>query len=145
MLRRLLAVVVVLSTATGLQLSPVVSQPAVTKKVELLMFEEPGCPWCRRWRAEVGPGYPHSTEGKRAPLRTLELGTALPAGIVLATPIRFSPTFVLVSDGREVGRINGYPGADFFWPMLGDLLKKLGPETRQQSLLGPLPNVGEAR
>lgn len=95
---------------------------------QLLMFEEPGCPWCRKWRQEVGPGYPHSPEGKRAPLRTIDLTRPLPPGVTLAKPVRASPTFVLVEDGQEVGRIVGYPGPDFFWPMLDDLIAKLAPE-----------------
>ena len=92
---------------------------------ELLMFEEAGCPWCKRWHAEVGPGYPKSTEGQRAPLRQIMLEGPKPAGIVLAAPVSFSPTFVLVEQGREVGRITGYPGADFFWGMLAELIQKL--------------------
>ncbi len=40
---------------------------------ELVMFESPGCPWCARWHAEVGPGYGRSDEGKRAPLRIAQL------------------------------------------------------------------------
>ena len=101
------------------------STAAAAQAVELIMFEETGCPWCRRWDAEVGVGYPHSSEGRRAPLRRLQIGSPLPAGIELARPVRASPTFVLVKGGREVGRITGYPGADFFWPMLDDLLRKL--------------------
>jgi len=32
---------------------------------------------------------------------------------------------MLVQSGREVGRITGYPGADFFGGKLGELLSKL--------------------
>jgi hypothetical protein len=91
---------------------------------ELLMFEEPGCPWCKRWEAEVGIGYPRSAEGQRAPVRRLPLGKP-PGSVQLQTPVTMSPTFVLVDDGREVGRITGYPGADFFWALLGELVAKL--------------------
>lgn len=91
---------------------------------ELLMFELPGCPWCERWDAEVGPAYRHSSEGRRAPLRRLGMRER-PAGLVLAGPITHSPTFVLVDQGREVGRIVGYPGADFFWGLLGELIGRL--------------------
>lgn len=93
---------------------------------ELLMFESPGCPWCAQWRAEVGPGYPKSDEGKRAPLRVLPLAQASSAGVQFAGPVVMSPTFVLVDDGREVGRIVGYPGADFFWGLLSQMIAKLG-------------------
>jgi hypothetical protein len=32
-----------------------------------------------------------------------------------------------VENGKEVGRIRGYPGEDFFWGLLQLLLKKLPP------------------
>ena len=95
---------------------------------ELLMFEEKGCPWCLRWKQEVGVGYPKSPEGQRAPVRMLDLHTGIPAGVKLDLPVRVSPTFVLVDDdGREVGRITGYPGADFFWGLFDGIVKKLPP------------------
>lgn len=101
------------------------AQEAAPRRVELLMFEEPGCPWCRRWRAEVGPGYAASDEGRRAPVRSIALHGPPPAGIKLAGRVTHSPTFVLVEDGREVGRIVGYPGEDFFWGLLEGLMRKL--------------------
>jgi hypothetical protein len=36
-----------------------------------------------------------------------------------------TPQFVLVANGREIGRIRGYPGEDHFWGLLGVLIKKL--------------------
>jgi hypothetical protein len=36
-----------------------------------------------------------------------------------------TPLFVLVDQGREIGRIRGYPGEDHFWGLLGVLMKKL--------------------
>ena len=118
--RRRLIVLAAVMAVTGPVL-PVVA----AARVELLMFDDPGCPWCRRWRAEVGQGYANSPEGKRAPLRTVLLRDGRPAGIVLSGAIRASPTFVLVQDGREVGRITGYGGPDFFWAMLSEMMKKL--------------------
>ncbi len=92
---------------------------------ELLMFEDRGCPWCERWRREVGVAYPNTAEGRRAPLRRVDLRQARASGVELALPITVSPTFVLAENGREVGRITGYPGADFFWGLLAELLAKL--------------------
>jgi hypothetical protein len=91
---------------------------------ELIMFDSAGCPWCERWTAEVGPGYAKSSEGRRAPLRRVAFGTKL-AGVALSKPVNATPTFVLVDQGREVGRITGYPGPDFFWGMLAELLAKV--------------------
>ena len=56
------------------------------------------------------------------------VGAPLRAGeeVVLA-PIRYTPTFVLARDGREVGRIEGYPGDSFFWALLDKLESYLYP------------------
>lgn len=87
----------------------------------LLMIEEAGCGYCRRWHAEVGRGYPLSSEGKLAPLVTRDRfdGELRRFGRVV-----YTPTFILLRDGEEAGRILGYPGADFFWSLLGELLQK---------------------
>ncbi len=45
--------------------------------------------------------------------------------MVLAAPVTMSPTFVLTDKGREVGRIVGYPAPDFFWALLGQLMRRL--------------------
>ena len=91
------------------------------------MFELAGCPWCKMWHREVGQGYPSSEEGRRAPLRIIDIKSPLPGGLVLAKPVTSSPTFVLIENNQEVGRITGYPGAEFFWPLLDELLAKLEP------------------
>ena len=39
--------------------------------------------------------------------------------------IVFTPTFVLWHEGREIGRIVGYLGEDFFWGQLGELIEQL--------------------
>ncbi|MCX7645255.1 MAG: thioredoxin family protein [Rhodobacteraceae bacterium] len=91
-------------------------------EIALLMFEQPGCLYCAAWNEEVAPEYPLTDEGRAAPLRRLRLREALPEGIVLDRPAVFTPTFVLVSGGVEVGRIEGYVSEDFFWPLLGELI-----------------------
>ena len=89
---------------------------------ELLMFELQGCPWCVKWHREIGQGYPLSAEGLRAPLRIVDIKAPLPDGVTLDKSVTSSPTFVLVEEGHEIGRITGYPGADFFWGLLDELL-----------------------
>jgi len=84
-----------------------------------------GCVWCARFNAEIAPIYPKTDEGKRAPLRRVDSGAALPADLSFIAPERLTPLFVLVDQGREIGRIRGYPGEDHFWGLLGVLMKKL--------------------
>ncbi|MEZ5930406.1 MAG: hypothetical protein R3F54_00330 [Alphaproteobacteria bacterium] len=99
------------------------------RAAELVMFEADDCTWCRAWNEDIGPIYPKTAEGRRAPLRRVDIHAPRPGDLAGIDGVRFTPTFVLVDDeGREVGRINGYPGQDFFWGMLGELIAKLPDE-----------------
>jgi len=91
---------------------------------ELIMFRRDGCSWCARWDREIGPIYPKTEFSSRAPLRLINLDHDLKPAIV-HVPILYTPTFVLAEDGKEVARIEGYPGDEFFWFRLESLLKKL--------------------
>jgi len=92
---------------------------------ELVMFEQPGCAWCQAFDREIAPIYGKTEEGRRAPLRRVELDNALPADLSFIQVERLTPVFVLIDQGREIGRIRGYPGEDNFWGLLGVLIKKL--------------------
>lgn len=109
--------------------------PAATgaPAAELIMFEQVGCPWCVRWHAEIGEIYAKTDEGKKAPLRRVDIFDELPEDLKWVRPETFTPSFVLVDNGKEYGRIRGYPGEDFFWWHLGEMLKKL--KTKPQAAL----------
>lgn len=92
---------------------------------ELLMFEQAGCVYCRRWDAEIGPGYPKTKEGMLAPLKRLDIHAKVPDGIKLKRPATITPTFILIEDGQEVGRLVGYGGSEFFYEMLAGVIAKL--------------------
>ena len=65
------------------------------------------------------------TEGKQAPLRRVDIHDDMPEDLLEIAPVIYTPTFVLLHEGVEIGRIKGYPGEDFFWGMLDQLIKKL--------------------
>jgi len=92
---------------------------------ELVMFESPFCEWCEAWDQDVGVVYHKTEEGRLAPLRRVEQHAPLPEDLGAVRAIVYTPTFVLVDRGREVGRITGYPGEDHFWGLLGVLLRRL--------------------
>ncbi len=92
--------------------------------MELVMIEQPGCQWCARWNAEIAPIYPKTAEAAVAPLRRIDLHAPVPDDVALVRPAVFTPTFVLIKGGAEVGRIEGYPGPDFFWGLLDVMLAK---------------------
>lgn len=100
--------------------------PFISIAQELIMFESEECPWCDQWNEEVGVIYEKTEEGRRLPLRRIDFYAGLPSGIELSEPVRFTPTFVVVKDDREIGRINGYPGEANFWGLLEALIRRLG-------------------
>lgn len=97
------------------------------RAAELVMFEHASCPWCQMWHREIGPIYPKTDEGKQAPLRRITLAPAMKLDFTLLEPVVATPTFVLVENGKEVGRLTGYRDDESFWGLLGVLLKQLPP------------------
>jgi thioredoxin-related protein len=99
--------------------------PLSARAAELVMFEKAGCSWCETFDREIGPVYPKTAEGKRAPLRRVDIGAALPPDLAFIQVERLTPLFVLVDNGREIGRIRGYGGEEAFWMQLFMLMEKL--------------------
>jgi len=99
-----------------------ISGPAAAGELRLLMFEQAGCIYCARWDREIGVAYPNTEQGALAPLTRFDLRDTLPDDISLTRRAHITPTFVLLSDGVELGRIEGHPGGDFFWFLLDELI-----------------------
>jgi hypothetical protein len=118
--RRVLGLLVVLC----LFAAPVNAEPGV----QLIMVESAGCEWCEAWHEQIGPVYAKTAEGKFAPLRLVDLGDQIPADLKDMKPVAFTPTFVVMKDGNEVGRLIGYVGDIFFFPLLDEVLVKIGYE-----------------
>lgn len=110
----------VIATATGFALAA----PMARAEMTLVMVEEQGCMWCARWNAEIAPIYPKTAEGRTAPLTRIDIHDRPPENMEFASRLHFTPTFVLMVDGQESGRIEGYPGEDFFWGLLGKLIDR---------------------
>ena len=92
---------------------------------ELIMFEQDHCSWCEAWNDEIGGIYHKTSEGKRAPLRRVNIHQPMPAQFNQIMPTVYTPTFVLWENGKEISRLRGYPGDEFFWYLLGQMLDKL--------------------
>jgi thioredoxin-related protein len=95
------------------------------RAAELVMFTRAGCEWCAAFEREIAPVYGKTDEGRRAPLRRVDFDAARPADLTFIEVERLTPLFVLIENGREIGRIRGYPGEDHFWGLLGALIEKL--------------------
>lgn len=106
----------------GLVAAAVVASWSQARAAELLMLEQPGCVWCAQFNAEIAPAWPKTEEGRRAPLRRVDITQPWPSDLEGIAKERFTPTFVLLDEGREIGRIRGYVGDEFFWYRIGELL-----------------------
>ena len=113
--------------------------PAASHAAELLMFERDGCVWCQRWDREVGQTYGKTEEARLLPLRRINIDRPSDAAIALTSAVRYTPTFVVVDEGREIGRITGYISDDAFWGLLGTFVSRLTPRSLpEHSQLGQL-------
>lgn len=120
-MRGILPLLAGLMAVAGVAVSQVVA-------AELVMLEKPGCPWCARFNAEIAPAWPNTSEGKRAPLRRVDITQAWPDDLAGIQKEVFTPTFVLIDDGKEIGRLRGYVGDEFFWYLIGELIAKIPEE-----------------
>lgn len=86
------------------------------------MIRQDSCVYCRQWEAEVAPNYSRSAQGRAAPLMRIDIRGPYPDGLALDRQPYVTPTFILIRDGQEIGRIEGYPGQKNFWTLLDRLL-----------------------
>lgn len=116
-----------LPTLSALALCLALLLPGVARAAELIMFNSPTCDWCEAWENDVGVIYDETDEGRAVPLQRVGIHDARPAGLEDIKGVIYTPTFVLLERGREVGRITGYPGEANFWGLLGEMIGKLEP------------------
>ena len=101
----------------------VLPQTAAAQEFRLLMIEQAGCYYCRVFNRDVAPVYEASEEGRIAPLVHVQLRGPMPEGVTLSSTPFVTPTFILIGpDGVEIERLTGFPGEDFFWPYIGDMI-----------------------
>lgn len=112
-----------LLVASVLSLAPL----GASASTQLIMVEQDDCPYCEKFHHEIGPAYPKTDEGRTAPLRIVKLHDKWPAEFSAVQKATVTPTFILIEDNREIDRIVGYPGDEYFWFLLGEMLDKRAP------------------
>lgn len=124
--RNILAFVALL---TGLLLSAANAAPPEpvdwrATPYRLMLVEQDGCLYSAAWHQEIGQSYPRSPAGQTAPLLRVSINGPFPNGIALARRPNVTPTFILLKNGQELSRVEGYPGAKRFYPLIDDMLQK---------------------
>ena len=103
------------------------------RAAELLVVSDRSCGPCILFEREVGTTYARTEEARRAPLRLLPHGKPAPAPYGFIGQAKVAPTFVLVDEGREIGRFEGYSDDELFWMRLTVLLRELDAPGRQRN------------
>ncbi|MES0875238.1 thioredoxin family protein [Sinimarinibacterium thermocellulolyticum] len=106
--------------------APIVAQASA----QLVMYTAADCAACLAFEREVGDRYPRSDVASVLPLkrRPYDPEDALPASG--SAPVRGTPTFVAVCDGREIDRIVGYQSDELFWMRVEAIIQRLPPDCR---------------
>ncbi len=89
------------------------------------MEDLPWCPYCTKFRHEVAPTYDRTKAGTLAPLRRINPLKPWPKDLAAVRPAPYTPVFILVDHGREIGRFAGYSDPESFYAHLKPLLARL--------------------
>lgn len=89
---------------------------------ELVVMEAPGCIYCTIFRRDVLPSYQASEHARDVPIRFVDINEPAAAAIHLDQPVDVVPTFIIVKDHKEIGRIPGYVGPENFFHAINYLL-----------------------
>ena len=124
--RELLAfrVCVGLIKACALALTVAASPQNVAADSRLIMVTSDYCPFCQAWELDVGKVYDKSPYATTLPLTRVEIGSKMPGSVTFQKPVVGTPTFLIIRDGQEIGRQNGYIDAEMFWWWLSEYTAK---------------------
>ena len=96
---------------------------------ELFMIHNPFCPYCQAFMNDVAPEYNETKHG--LPLIIIDvtidknaewLEREIRAGNIYN--VRGTPTFIIYDDGKEIGRVEGYGGKEWFYEKLDEAVKE---------------------
>ena len=90
----------------------------------LVMVDWAACSHCQRFHREVEPDYARSPAGQLAPLRRVSVLAKWPDDLPEIRSVHATPYFILVDNGREIGRFAGYSSSNLFWKNLDNLLSR---------------------
>ena len=86
--------------------------------LELVMVTSDHCPFCKAWERDVGFIYSNTPYAQKARLRRVDIANVASTLPELPTIVFGTPTFLILENNMEVGRIEGYQSSDlFFWAL----------------------------
>ena len=94
-----------------------------TASLELVFITSDYCPFCKAWEREVGPAYSQSPYGQKAPLRRVNIAEVQAVLPDIASKVKGTPVFLLLSENKEIGRIEGYQSREMFYWALSEYIQ----------------------
>lgn len=94
-----------------------------TASLELVFITSDYCPFCKAWEREVGPAYSQSPYGRKAPLRRVDIADVQAVLPDISPKVKGTPVFLLLSENREIGRIEGYQSREMFYWALSEYIQ----------------------
>ena len=86
----------------------------------LIMVTSEHCPSCQAWELDVGAVYDKSPYAPTLPLTRVDIGSKKLEDVTFQKPVVGTPTFLIIHNGQEIDRQNGYIGAEMFWWWLSE-------------------------
>ena len=86
----------------------------------LVMVTSDHCPFCQAWERDVGVLYDKSPYAPSLPITRVDIGSAMPEGVALQSPVLGTPTFLIIQNGQEIDRQRGYDDQEMFWWWLSE-------------------------
>ena len=94
-----------------------------TASLELVFITSDYCPFCKAWEREVGPAYSQSPYGQKAPLRRVNIADVQAVLPDITPKVKGTPAFLLLSENKEIGRIEGYQSLEMFYWALSEYIQ----------------------
>jgi thioredoxin-like negative regulator of GroEL len=102
------------------ELAPVVG---TANTQEIVVFEAENCTYCSAFRSQIPPNYRQSPRAGELPIRFVDVNATGVDRMKLIAPIQMVPTVVMMKNGQEVDRIQGYTGPDLFHQLVTKMLQ----------------------
>ena len=92
----------------------------IENTTKLVMFSSPLCAYCTYFEQNVAPIYKRHSLSDVAPLHAVNMDEEGSGPYHLEKPIEVLPTFIVIKDGKEVGRLTGIPDKFYFLTFIRD-------------------------
>ncbi len=90
--------------------------------LQLVVLEVDGCIYCDVFRRRLLTAYEASKQGKKAPIRFVDINDPALGDIGLTQPVGMVPTFIMLENNQEIGRSPGLMGKQDFFRAIDYLL-----------------------